>query len=138
MPVETPGTEKEAKIKRQIDVKLYGLLEEETGNSLSWGILTGVRPTKIAMKKLEEGMDETAFISWFHETYMVSNEKASLAWEIAGREKELLERLDYDNGYSLYVGIPFCPTVCSYCSFSSGALADWESKVEDYLDALCK
>ena len=138
MPVEAPGTGKEAKIKRQIDVKLYGLLEEETGNSLSWGILTGVRPTKIAMKKLEEGMDETAFISWFHETYMVSNEKASLAWEIAGREKELLERLDYDNGYSLYVGIPFCPTVCSYCSFSSGALADWESKVEDYLDALCK
>ena len=75
------------------------------------------------MKKLDEGMDETAFVSWFHETYMVSNEKASLAWEIAGREKQLLERLDYDNGYSLYVGIPFCPTVCSYCSFSSGALA---------------
>lgn len=138
MPAEYSGIGKEAEVKRHIDVKLYHLLEEETGNSLSWGILTGVRPTKIAMKKLDEGMDEKAFVSWFHEIYMVSKEKASLAWEIAGREKELLERLDYDNGYSLYVGIPFCPTVCSYCSFSSGALADWESRVEDYLDALCK
>ena len=138
IPAEYSGIGKEAEVKRHIDVKLYHLLEEETGNSLSWGILTGVRPTKIAMKKLDEGMDETAFVSWFHEIYMVSNEKASLAWEIAGREKQLLERLDYDNGYSLYVGIPFCPTVCSYCSFSSGALADWESRVEDYLDALCK
>ena len=132
------GMEKEADAKRHMDVKLYRLLEEETGNSLSWGILTGVRPTKIAMKKLEEGMDEKAFVSWFHETYMVSHEKASLAWEIAGREKELLKRLDYDGGYSLYVGIPFCPTVCSYCSFSSGALTDWESRVDDYLDALLK
>ena len=138
MPAEYSGIGKEAEVKRHIDVKLYHLLEDETGNSLSWGILTGVRPTNNAMKKLDEGMDEKAFVSWFHEIYMVSKEKASLAWEIAGREKELLERLDYDNGYSLYVGIPFCPTVCSYCSFSSGALADWESRVEDYLDALCK
>ena len=76
MPAEYSGIGKEAEVKRHIDVKLYHLLEEETGNSLSWGILTGVRPTKIAMKKLDEGMDEKAFVSWFHEIYMVSKEKA--------------------------------------------------------------
>ena len=61
-----------------------------------------------------------------------------MAWEIAGREKKLLDQLDYEDGYSLYVGIPFCPTVCTYCSFSSGALEDWKDFVDDYVEALCK
>ena len=105
---------------------------------MAWGILTGVRPTKLAMKKLEEGMESEAFVSWFRQTYLVSEEKARLAWEIAGREKKLLDRLDYEDGYSLYVGIPFCPTVCTYCSFSSGALEDWKDFVDAYVEALCK
>ena len=42
------------------------------------------------------------------------------------------------NGYSLYVGIPFCPSVCSYCSFSSGPLDRWKEKVDVYVDTLCK
>lgn len=46
--------------------------------------------------------------------------------------------IDYDNGYSLYVGIPFCPSICLYCSFSSSPLSVWKKKVDDYLDALCK
>ena len=98
----------------------------------------GVRPTKIAMRKLEEGMTQETFVPWFQKENLVSEEKAHLAWQIAGREKKLLDQLDYENGYSLYVGIPFCPTVCSYCSFSSGALGDWEHRVEDYLAALMK
>ena len=67
-------------------------------------------------------MDKSAFVQWFQKENLASEEKTILAWEIANREKELLDRLDYENGYSLYVGIPFCPSVCSYCSFSSGAL----------------
>ncbi len=124
--------------KHDTDVALYQALEKRTKKSLAWGLLLGVRPTKIAMKKLEEGMEEDAFISWFQETSLVSEEKAELAWKIANREKKLLSQLDYKNGYSLYIGIPFCPTVCSYCSFSSGSLSVWKDKVEDYVDALCK
>ena len=124
--------------KHDTDVTLYQALEKRTKKNLAWGLLLGVRPTKIAMKKLEEGMEEDAFIPWFQETSLVSEEKARLAWKIANREKNLLSQLDYKNGYSLYVGIPFCPTVCSYCSFSSGALSAWKDKVEDYVDALCK
>lgn len=124
--------------KHDTDVALYQTLEKRTKKSLAWGLLLGVRPTKIAMKKLEEGMEEDAFISWFQETSLVSEEKAELAWKIANREKKLLSQLDYKNGYSLYIGIPFCPTVCSYCSFSSGSLSVWKDKVEDYVDALCK
>ena len=124
--------------KKELDRALYRKLKEITGRSLAWGVLTGVRPTKIVMKKLEEGMDKGAFVQWFQKENLASEEKTILAWEIANREKELLDRLDYENGYSLYVGIPFCPSVCSYCSFSSGALFDWKDSVEAYLDALCK
>lgn len=53
-------------------------------------------------------------------------------------ERKILEELDYEEGYSLYVGIPFCPSVCSYCSFSSGPLDRWEEKVDVYVDTLCK
>ena len=84
-----------------------------------------------------EGWEAGAFLDWFQKEYLVSEEKAKLAWEIAGREAKILEKLDLEDGYSLYIGIPFCPTVCSYCSFSSGALSDWQDRVDDYLDALC-
>ena len=125
-------------LKKWIDRTLYQKLAEQSGKKLAWGMLMGVRPTKIAMKKLEEGMTEDTFVPWFRKENLVSEEKAHLAWQIAGREKKLLDQLDYEQGYSLYVGIPFCPTVCSYCSFSSGALGDWENKVDEYLDALTR
>lgn len=124
--------------KHYVDKALYCGLKEAANRSLQWGILTGVRPAKIAMKKLEEEFEEEQFIGWFKESYLVSEEKARLAWGIAVREKKLLEKLDCADGYSLYVGIPFCPSVCTYCSFSSGSLKDWKDKVDDYLDALIK
>lgn len=124
--------------KYRIDIFLYQELEKLTGRSLAWGILTGVRPTKIAMQKAEEGWSQERFIPWFQEECRVSAGKARLSWEIAKREQALLGRLDYEEGYSLYAGIPFCPSVCTYCSFSSGALADWKDRVEEYLDALQK
>ena len=131
-----PATRQEWK--RYIDRELYKKLERHTGRSLAWGLLTGVRPTKIAMKKLEEGMKEEEFLRFYMDRFFVDREKARLAWEIAGREKELLGKLDCTDGYSLYVGIPFCPSVCTYCSFSSGPLDVWKDRVDDYLDALTK
>ena len=70
--------------------------------------------------------------------YLVSPEKTALAITIANREREILKDIDYENGYSLYVGIPFCPSICLYCSFSSYPLKQWKDRVELYLDALCK
>ena len=72
------------------------------------------------------------------EKYYVSPEKAKLAAEVASRENALLSRLDCDKGFSLYIGIPFCPSVCSYCSFSSSPIGLWKDKVDAYLDALIK
>ena len=124
--------------KEEIDRYFYQKLSEKTGKNLAWGILTGVRPTKIAMKKLEEGWTPGKFVPWFMETCLVSREKAVLSWMIANKEKEQLSPLDCENGYSLYVGIPFCPSVCSYCSFSSGPISQWKNHVESYMDALCR
>ena len=69
----------------------------------------GSTTTKIAMRKLEEGMTQETFVPWFQKENLVSEEKAHLAWQIAGREKKLLDQLDYKNGYSLYVEDPILP-----------------------------
>ena len=72
------------------------------------------------------------------QTYLASDEKIQLSIDIAERERTLLSQLDYENGYSLYIGIPFCPSTCLYCSFTSYPLASWKTKVDSYLDALEK
>ena len=65
-------------------------------------------------------------------------EKTALAITIANREKDILKTIDYEHGYSLYIGIPFCPSICLYCSFGSHVLSRWEHMVDPYLDALIK
>ncbi len=124
--------------KRYINRKLYRMLSGLTGQEHAWGDMTGVRPTKMVMEKLEEGKSDQEIIKFMKDTYEVSKKKARLGIEIAKREKAQLEKLDYENGYSLYIGIPFCPTTCSYCSFTSYPIARWEKRVDAYVDALLK
>ena len=124
--------------KRYVNLRIYEWLKQVTGKELSWGIMTGVRPTKPMMNLMEEGLSDEEVIRWMQDNYRVTDEKAHLGLQVAKKEKELLEQLDYKDGYSLYVGIPFCPSICSYCSFSSYPLAQWEKRVDEYLDAVCK
>ena len=90
------------------------------------------------MELLEEGKSEDEIRSYMKETYLASDEKIELSLSVAKRELELLSRIDYENGYSLYVGIPFCPSTCLYCSFTSYPLAKWANRMDEYLDALEK
>lgn len=124
--------------KNRIKRMLYGMLSELTGKVLPWGTLTGIRPTKIAMTKLNEGFTEEEIRKYMEETYLASQEKIDLSIEIASRERKLLSAIDYARGYSLYVGIPFCPTTCLYCSFTSYPIRQWEGRMEEYLGALFK
>lgn len=117
---------------------VYEALCEITGHTLPWGNLTGIRPTKIPTKLLEEGWKNVDIAKYLRDTYGVSREKTALAVAIANREKAVLEQLDYEKGYSLYVGIPFCPSICLYCSFGSHPLERWKKRVDEYLDALCR
>lgn len=138
---------------------LYRQIVSRTGRTLAWGKLTGVRPIKLAMELLEEVEKEKGKMAGdgdavenakaegeavsaeaarrMEEKYCVSPQKARLAVSVAQRERDLLSRLAPD-GVSLYVGIPFCPSICSYCSFGS-ALADrWIGQMDDYVDALLR
>ena len=124
--------------KRYVNLKLYDWLCHNTQKELAWGILTGVRPTKLMMTLLESGMSEDEVKQWMKENYRITDAKADLGIQVAQKEKELLEQLDYENGYSLYIGIPFCPSICSYCSFSSYPIGLWKKRVDEYLDAVCK
>ena len=124
--------------KNKLKQVLYKLLSQLTGQTLPWGNLTGIRPTKIAMGLIESGMSNIQTAEYMRNTYFTSKEKTALAITIANRERELLKDIDYEKGYSLYVGIPFCPSICLYCSFSSSPLQRWKDQVDAYLDALLK
>lgn len=124
--------------KDRLKQRLYQLLEEFSGRRLPWGTLTGIRPTKIPMVMLEEGLSEDEIRDRMRETYYASDEKIDLSIEVARRELELLQGIDYEDGYSLYVGIPFCPSTCLYCSFTSYPMTKWASRMDEYLDALKK
>ncbi|MCC8046088.1 MAG: coproporphyrinogen dehydrogenase HemZ [Clostridiales bacterium] len=137
---ETERTETKNEIKRL----LYQLLSAYSGRTLPWGDLTGIRPTKIPMALLRQGRSDDEIAEYMQSTYYTSPEKSTLAIEIANRELALLRKLRSDNsapdlpeGYSLYIGIPFCPSICLYCSFSSSPLDKWQDQVDYYLDALC-
>ena len=124
--------------KNQLKRLLYQALHQATGKTLPWGTLSGIRPTKIPMKLLEEGRSNVEIAQYMRDTYYCSNEKTALAITVANREKYILRDLDYENGYSLYIGIPFCPSICLYCSFSSSPLKVWEKRVDEYVETLCK
>jgi len=116
---------------------IYSVLNKETGINLVWGDLTGIRPTKIPRTLLSEGMKEADILQYMKDTYLISDEKGNLCIDIAKREIEILKPL-HKKGYSIYIGIPFCPTTCLYCSFTSYPIAKWKTRVNEYLDALEK
>ncbi len=125
-------------VKNRLKQLIYVVLSEDTGKSLPWGTLTGIRPTKIPMTMLEDDKTEAEIMEYMKDAYLISEEKGRLAIQIAEREKALLDTLHYENGYSLYIGIPFCPTTCLYCSFTSYPIAVWKTRVHEYLNALEK
>ncbi len=124
--------------RNRIKQMVYGILSAYTGQELPWGTLTGIRPTKLPMELFEKGASDGEAIEFLKKHYLVSDEKAALCAEVARNEETVLRGIDYDHTFSLYVGIPFCPSICAYCSFSSYPLSVWEKQVDAYLDALEK
>ncbi|MDO5381742.1 MAG: coproporphyrinogen dehydrogenase HemZ [Eubacteriales bacterium] len=138
--VKTPDTENLSKKEMHEVFKesFYKELQKMTRKSLPWGYLTGVRPSKIAYTMLEEGAKREDIIKEFTDKHFACGNKAELALCVAETERDILRKIDYKNGYSLYIGIPFCPSICLYCSFSSYSLGAYKDYVEQYLDALIK
>lgn len=115
---------------------LYKLLCDFTGLTQPWGILTGVRPVKLLRRLAEESSEEQA-VKKFEKDFFVSNEKIALSRETEHNEQKILE-LSKPESFSLYVGIPFCPSRCSYCSFVMASIERAEKLIEPYTKLLCE
>ena len=112
-------------------------MSEHTGKQLPWGILTGIRPTKIVMNMFEKGMRKEKIKKSLKGDYLIRNDKIELMMSIVEREFEIINRYTKKD-YSLYISIPFCPTRCIYCSFTSFPIKNWESYTNKYVEALIK
>lgn len=115
---------------------LYKLLCDFTGLTQPWGILMGVRPVKLLRRLAEESNEEQA-VKKFEKDFFVSNEKIALSRETEHNERKILE-LSKPESFSLYVGIPFCPSRCSYCSFVMASIERAEKLIEPYTKLLCE
>ncbi len=130
----TSRLEAKSHVKRQV----YDYLRKWTGDTLPWGTLTGIRPTKIVMRMMERGVADADIYQHMETQYYTSREKTALSLDIARREREVLKEIDDRNGYSLYIGIPFCPTTCLYCSFTSYPIEKWQQQMDRYLETVLK
>ena len=114
---------------------LFAAGKEMLGHIPPWGILTGIRPAKIAGNLIQEGNGIIKTKKILRDEYFLSHQKAALAVSVAQSESKLIKKLD-KNSCSLYISIPFCPSRCSYCSFVSYTTKRLLSMVDEYIDAL--
>lgn len=137
---EVPKTDEPEKdeCERTMARELFSALSAVTGYVPPWGILTGVRPSKL-MLKLIESLGEKGAYDYFTKKLLVSEPKARLAQSVAGTEQEIAALGD-ERSFSLYIAIPFCPSRCSYCSFVSHSItnANAAKLLPVYVDDLCR
>ncbi len=118
--------------RRFAKLRLYQILSELYGEKMPWGALTGIRPTKLAYREMEEGR---AFEPLFQEMG-VAEENIRLVQDILAAQEGIYEKKD--ENFDLFVSIPFCPTKCAYCSFITAPIDKTRAFLPDYLDCLDK
>lgn len=122
----------------QMGRMMYNILGEYTGFYPEWGVLTGVRPSKLLIATDERlGREKTR--EYFKNDLLVSDEKFDLARSVADCEEKIIKTSKPDS-FSLYISVPFCPTRCSYCSFVSHAVESPTAKklLPEYAEMLLK
>ncbi len=114
---------------------IYNTLAEKTGYRPAWGTLTGVRPVKLYNEIMSGGLTDEETAGVFTDKYLVSGEKAELLSEVSRGQRFITDE-DPGRSVGLYVGIPFCPARCLYCSFTSNQASSGE--IREYIKALEK
>lgn len=122
------------KLKDEVKKAIFLYFSKSTENQLPWGTLIGIRPSKKALELLQEGFSEEAIIKQFKEKHVAREDKAQLCIDVAKFERNIVNK-DKDN-ISVYIGMPFCPTRCLYCSFASNPIERCKDIVQPYLEAL--
>nr|MDA3847352.1 coproporphyrinogen dehydrogenase HemZ [Vallitaleaceae bacterium] len=106
------------------------------GRKMPWGVLTGIRPTKLVYQLIRKhGKKRDVIAEILHREYKIAKDKVSLLLDIVGFDGEIINGLE-DEGVNLYIGIPFCPSKCAYCSFTSYPIDTHQNLVESYLEVL--
>lgn len=124
-------------IKNALSHAYLTVLQDWTGMVQKWGILTGVRPTKLLHKKLQEGTDRQTAHRELAEEYLITPEKIDLMQQIIDRQLAVMPDLyDLRKEVSIYIGIPFCPTKCAYCTFPAYAINGRQGSVNSFLGGL--
>lgn len=129
--INAAGTGSLDDIKRE----LYAFLRAYTGKAPEWGILTGVRPVKLAGELTERNNSSAEAAGILKEKYLISENKADMITDMYSYQKKLCGEAN-PNSAGIYIGIPFCPTRCLYCSFASNQASD--DDIARYLEALKK
>ena len=127
--------QRERLLQRAVKLSFFEAARALTGVTPAWGALTGIRPAKLAAGLLEEGKSEEEADRILRDVYFVSDSRRKLCLPCAKAGLEAKQGLK-KNEISLYVGIPFCPTRCAYCSFVSNSVEKSFHLVEPYLQAL--
>ncbi|OAS84017.1 MULTISPECIES: coproporphyrinogen III oxidase [Metabacillus] len=124
-------------VKNTLSYVYLTMLQDYTGMTQKWGILTGIRPTKLYHKKRQEGMPEREIHRMFKEEYLLADEKIQLMKQIVERQLQVIPDIDsLSNEVSIYIGIPFCPTKCAYCTFPAYAINGRQGSVTSFLGGL--
>jgi oxygen-independent coproporphyrinogen-3 oxidase len=126
---------KERTLKLSVGGAVISALGELVGYRPAWGMLIGVRPSKVASEMLNAGISKTRVKKILNTDYLVIPKKASLATDIAVTEKRIVGESSTKD-CSVYISIPFCPSRCSYCSFVSYTSKRLLSLIPQYLEKL--
>ncbi|NLT12170.1 MAG: coproporphyrinogen dehydrogenase HemZ [Clostridiaceae bacterium] len=122
-------TIEELPLNREVKRSLYNALSIYTGRKFPWGSLTGIRPTVVAREVTSD--------TQLNHLYGVRSDKARLSIITASHEDEVMRKIN-KSSLSIYIGIPFCPTRCSYCSFPAHDMSSGTDTLNEYVEALLK
>ncbi len=139
-PVPAPDAgrvERDRVLQRVVKNAFYRAGVQALGREPPWGGLTGVRPVKLPTRALEQGATRRQADRLLRDLYRVSAPRRALALDCAQATLAAKRTLAPED-VSLYVGVPFCPTRCAYCSFVSADVGRTFSLMEPYVDALCR
>lgn len=133
---EVDDLERKRRTTELVKMGIFHTVTAHTHTVPTWGALTGVRPAKLARLLMERGKSRGEAAQYFRERFHVSPERTALSFRAAAHAQQIRDQLQNES-VSLYVGIPFCPSRCSYCSFVSQSIEKSAHLIDPYVQALC-
>lgn len=137
LPPDDSDKERFKQVKNAVSHVYLTVLQDFSGITQKWGILTGVRPTKLLHKKIQAGIPMEAAHQQLKADYLITDEKIQLMQQIVDRQLSVVPDLySLRQEVSIYIGIPFCPTKCAYCTFPAYAINGRQGSVDSFLGGL--